>query len=169
MKKKIMIAIFIFIFIYISLITSNTYAKYVITKDLQVANINLDRTKPKLIYLDINDIIVYNTPEGKKYDVSFGMKVQEKNIAKDEIRKDKIKTWVDNVERKVNINITETNHTKEEHIFNIEVKGISGKGYLKLEFLEGAIEDKAGWQNSKNTVDLKLAIDNIEIVKNKEI
>ena len=164
MIKKI--TIILFLFIYIILYNPNyVCGKYTIEKNLEVANINLDRTKPKLIYLDINNITVYMTPQGRKYDVSFGMKIQEKNLLKDEIRRDKIKTWVENVEKPVNIKMTEIKHSKEEHIFNIEVTGVTGTGYLKIEFLPGAVTDKAGWQNSQNTVDLKLAIDSIEITK----
>lgn len=164
MIKKI--TIILFLFIYIILYNPNyVCGKYTIEKNLEVANINLDRTKPKLIYLDINNITVYMTPQGRKYDVSFGMKIQEKNLLKDEIRRDKIKTWVENVEKPVNIKMTEIKHSKEEHIFNIEVTGVTGTGYFKIEFLPGAVTDKAGWQNSQNTVDLKLAIDSIEITK----
>lgn len=156
MKKR-----FVCVILIISLIcfaNTSSYAKYVENTEIEVANIELDRTSPKMVYQCWSAINVYMTSEGKKYDLSFGMTIQEKNLVEDKIDMDKITTWVDDVETESNIVITETEHTEEEHKYTIEILGIMGEGHFRMEFAPGAVRDIAGWTNILNVVDIESAI-----------
>lgn len=156
MRKKFVCSIILFFLI--CFIYSSSYAKYVEDIKLDVANIELDRTQPKMIYQSWSTLTTYMTDEGKKYDITFGMTIQEKNLAEDKINIDKITTWVNGVETELEIIITETEHTEEEHKYIIEVRGIKEEGDLKMEFLPGAVLDVAGWTNILNVVDMKVAV-----------
>lgn len=156
MKKR-----FVCVILMISLIcfaNTSSYAKYFENTEIEVANIELDRTRPEMIYHGWSTVNVYMTPEGKKYDLSFEMTIQEKNLVEDKIDMDKITTWVDDIETESNIVITETEHTEEEHKYTIKILGIMGKGHFKMNFAPGAVRDAAGWTNTLNVVDIQSAI-----------
>ena len=156
MRKKCICSILIFFAIWFANI--NIYAKYIDDVEIDVANVELDRTRPVMLHQCWETVNKYMTEEGKKYDVTFGMIIQEKNLAEDVIRRDMIKTWVDDVETELEIKITETEHTEEEHKYTIEVIGITGTGNFKLVFQEGAVSDLAGWTNTLFTVDMRVSL-----------
>ena len=141
MKKKIIC--FMLIFFSIGFIQVNSCAKYVQDVEIDVANVELDRTEPELYFLDVYNVTTYTTSEGKRYDISIGMKVKEKKLVEDTIKKDKINVWVDHVKTEVEMEITETKHTEEEHIYKIDIRNLEGTGYLNIHFERGAVTDVA--------------------------
>lgn len=156
MKKRFICSIIIFLLLCFA--NSSSKAKYIDNIDIEVANIELDRTRPVMEYQCWNTLNKYETAEGKRYDVAFGMTIKEKNLAEDVIKMDKITTWADGVETKMNVVITETEHNEEEHKFTIEIFGISGNGHFRMEFAEGAVKDVAGWTNTLNICDFQYAL-----------
>ena len=155
MRKKFVCSSIIFFLLCFNYTSS--YAKYVLDTELDVANIELDRTEPQMIYQCWDIVNTYMTDKGKKYDIAFGMIIREKNLAEDKINMDTITTWVDGVETELEIKITETEHTEEEHKYTIEVLGMTSEGYFRMEFARGAVTDVAGWTNVVNVVDMKVA------------
>lgn len=155
--KKIFACTILILFL-ICFANTYSYAKYIENIEIEVANIELDRIRPKMIYQCWSTLNTYMTSEGKKYDLAFGMTIQEKNLAEDKINMEKVTTWVDDVETKLNIVVTETEHTEEEHKYTIEIFGITGEGHFRMEFAQGAVTDKAGWTNTLNVVDIQSAI-----------
>lgn len=154
MRKKIISGILIFF----TIASLNVFscAKYIKDVDLTVANINLDRTMPKLNYDGWYIINSYVASNVKKYNITMGITIIEKNLAEDVIKRDKIKTWVDDVETELEIKMEETAHTEEEHKYEVQILNVPVKKRFVIEFREGAVTDKAGWENTRNTIDLSV-------------
>lgn len=152
MKGKILCSILIFCII--GGFYQKSYAKYVNDIQIDVANIELDRTIPDLIYENWYIVNSYTESDGKRYhSLKFGMKIIEINLAEDNIKKEMITTLVNGEKKDLEIVVTETEHTETEHRYEIQLLGITGNGSMNVEvrFQRGAVTDKTGWTNLYQT------------------
>ena len=141
---------------------------------IDVANMNIDRTKPKIELIEIqNTNTNYPQYANKTHTISFKIKVTEKNIGKNNFVKDFFGFKLD----ENNINISEDNFSIKEiesinegKIYKIDIKGISGNGKLSMQIKEGVIIDKCGLKSKSQNIDSGIIIDNTAPVgKFKEV
>lgn len=158
-KNKI-IYLFLLIIFLLS-INTITSAKYVIDKNMSIANINIDRTKPVIEVIQIK-----NTNEGyekyanKTHTITVTIKIIEKNIKDVYLDKEHIDLFVGDknvVPKSFTVNKIQEN----ENIYELVFDGISENGNLNINIKEGTVIDKAGWKNEVVNVDTQIMIDNI--------
>lgn len=131
---------------------------------IDVANMNIDRTKPKIELIEIqNTNTNYPQYANKTHTISFKIKVTEKNIGKNNFVKDFLGFKLD----ENNINISEDNFSIKEiesinegKIYKIDIKGISDNGKLSMQIKEGVIIDKCGLKSKSQNIDSGIIIDN---------
>lgn len=141
---------------------------------IDVANMNIDRTKPKIELIEIqNTNTNYPKYANKTHTISFKIKVTEKNIGKNNFVKDFFGFKLDENNINIvenNLSIKEIESTNEGKIYKIDIKGISGNGKLSMQIKEGAIIDKGGLKSESQNIDSGIIIDNIAPVgKFKEV
>lgn len=168
-----MLYFFIGIFILISINTISS-AKYIIENTIDVANMNIDRTKPKIELIEIqNTNTNYPKYANKTHTISFKIKVTEKKIKENNFVKDFLGFKLD--ENNINIaednfSIKEIESTNEGKIYKIDIKGIIGNGKLSMQIKEGAIIDKGGLKSKSQNIQTGITIDNTAPVgKFKEV
>ncbi len=155
MKKKLICGIFIILIICSFHI--NSYAKYVLEDvNLEVANVQVDRTQPQITFLETKNIVEHSASDGVKYDITLVIKITEKNLLQDTLNKEKIILTNDDKEIKPEIIFTETHHTQQEHIYEIQMKGVTEFNNLKAKFEPGLVSDIAGWSNVTQEIEFKI-------------
>ena len=155
MKK--VLAIIILNILIISFCT-NIYAKYVVQEEFCIANLNIDRTKPKIELVNIsNTNTEYPEYANNEDTITIKIKVIESNIKNVFLDSNHIKAMIDNtqVEEK-SIIISDLG----QNIYQIQLKNLKENGKLKLDFLEGTVVDKGDLKNEEIMVDTKITIDN---------
>lgn len=161
MKKLICIVAVFTISISINLIVS---AKYIGEEQFEIANLEIDRTKPKIEVLEINNSNKeYENYANKTHKIDINVKVIEKNIGKDSLNPSEIKIQVGNKEVNIeDIKITETKRKEDEIYYKIELNSIPENGELVVIIEKGAITDTAGWKSDEKKIQTKIQIDNIK-------
>lgn len=141
---------------------------------IDVAKMNIDRTKPKIELIEIqNTNTNYPKYANKTHTISFKIKVTEKNIKENNFVKDFFGFKLD--ENNINIaedkfSIKEIESTNEGKIYKIDIKGIIGNGKLSMQIKEGAIIDKGGLKSESQNIQTGITIDNTAPVgKFKEV
>lgn len=155
MKK--VLAIIILNILIISFCT-NIYAKYVVQEEFCIANLNIDRTKPKIELVNIsNTNTEYPEYANNEDTINIKIKIIESNIKNVFLDSNHIKAMIDNtqVEEK-SITISDLG----QNIYQIQLKNLKENGKLKLDFLEGTAVDKGDLKNEEIMVDTKITIDN---------
>lgn len=132
---------------------------------IDVAKMNIDRTKPKIELIEIqNTNTNYPKYANKTHTISFKIKITEKNIGQNNIVKDFFGFKLDGKNIDIvngNLSIKEIESTNEGKIYKIDIKGISGNGKLSMQIKEGAIIDKGGLKSESQNIDTGITIDNI--------
>lgn len=141
---------------------------------IDVANMNIDRTKPKIELIEIqNTNTNYPKYANKTHTISFKIKVTEKNIGKNNFVKDFFGFKLDENNINIaedNLSIKEIESTNEGKIYKIDIKEISGNGKLSMQIKEGVIIDKGGLKSESQNIDSGIIIDNTAPVgKFKEV
>lgn len=131
---------------------------------IDVANMNIDRTKPKIELIEIqNTNTNYPKYANKTHTISFKIKVTEKNIKENNFVKDFFRFKLDENNINIvenNLSIKEIESTNEGKIYKIDIKGISGNGKLSMKIKEGAIIDKGGLKSESQNIQTGITIDN---------
>lgn len=153
----------IFIIIFCILINTVVNAKYVIENEFEVANLNIDRTKPKIELIDIvNTNTGYENYANNTHTVTIKLKIIEKNIKNIYFDKEHIKIKLNDIY--INMDFTKLEKIEDIEngkIYQIQLKNIDGNGKLKIDVLEGTILDKGDLENEFQEIDTKIIIDNI--------
>jgi len=141
---------------------------------IDVAKMNIDRTKPKIELIEIqNTNTNYPKYANKTHTISFKIKITEKNIGQNNIVKDFFGFKLDGKNIDIvngNLSIKEIESTNEGKIYKIDIKGISGNGKLSMQIKEGAIIDKGGLKSESQNIQTGITIDNTAPVgKFKEV
>ncbi len=158
-KNKI-IYLFLLIIFLVS-INTITNAKYVIDKNISIANINIDRTKPVIEVIQIkNTNKGYEKYANKTHTITVTIKIIEKNIKEVHLDKEHIDLFVG--DKNVIPNSINVNKIKEDdEVYELVFTGINENGNLNVNIKEGAVIDKASWENEPVNVDTQIMIDNI--------
>ena len=157
--------------IFIILYFTNTYAKYVFQDEFCVANLNIDRTRPQIELISIqNSDSEYKNYANKTHKVIAKIKVEDKNLK--EIFLDtnyfKIKIndkFIDNV----NIEFGEVQDKVDYKVFDVRLSNLEVDGNLKLVFLEGFAVDYGELKNEYIEIATNIVVDNtIPVVQSDE-
>ncbi len=160
--KNKLYSILIF-FVFCIFINSIVNAKYIIENQFEIANLNIDRTKPKIELISIdNTNSEYKNYANKNHTITIKLKIIEENIKSINFDKEHIKSKLDN--NYINgdsMNLEKIEDRQNEKIYEIKISNISGNGNLKIDLLEGIAIDKGDLTNSFKEIDTKIIIDNI--------
>lgn len=158
---KLLITLVISIFI-ISIATTIN-AKYVFQNEFDIANLNIDRTKPKIELVKINNNnIGYEKYANKTHTITIKIKITDKNLRDVNLDKEHVKIIVDNEYiNDVNIRFSKIQDIVDGGIYQIELKNLKGNGNLRLDILEGTAIDTGGLKNESMEIDTNIIIDNI--------
>lgn len=163
--KKIKKRVFSILIIAIFCIFINTIvnAKYLIENQFEIANLDIDGTKPKIEIVSINNANKeYENNANKTHIITIKVKITEKNIQKIYFDKEHIKIKLDN--NIINIDsmkLTKLEDTQDGNIYQIELNNVSKNGELKINILEGTVVDKGDLKNDAQEINTNIEIDNI--------
>ena len=129
MKK---ITIFICIFLLILTISINSYAKYIMERTLDVANIKIDLTKPKINFLSATtNNEGYNNYVNRTHTVTVKLLAIEENL-KEEYFLENVVWLLDNEEIKEIDERVNSSRYRDTINYEITLKDIKGNGKLKI-------------------------------------
>lgn len=160
-ENKIVSILFITIFcIFINTIVN---AKYLIENQFEIANLDIDGTKPKIEVISINNTNKeYENYANKTHTITVKVKITEKNIQNIYFDKEHIKIKLDdNIISADSMKLTKLEDIQDGKIYQIQLDNISENGKLKINILEGTVVDKGALKNDNLEIDTKITIDNI--------
>ena len=122
--------------IFILSINTIVNAKYIIEKEINIANLNIDRSKPKIELEEIkNTNINFEKYANKTHTITLKIRITEKNIKEINLNKKNIVITVGNKEVELeNLKIEKLEEKENSKIYKIELKEIKGNGNLKVQF-----------------------------------
>lgn len=167
------ILIILLIGLLITLINTVANAKYIIKNEFYIANLNIDRTKPKIELIGItNTNTHYENYANKTHTINVKVKITDQNFKNIFCDKEHIKIKIDNTYiNSEDMEITRIKDLREEKNYQIQLRNIEGNGKLKIEFIEGTAIDLSELKNDKVEFDTNIIIDNTkptgEFVENK--
>lgn len=174
-KNKYLTKILIVLLINILIISISTIikAKYIIQNEFYIADLNIDRTKPKIELISItNTNTGYESYANKTHIIKVTVKITEKNFKDIFCDKEHVKIKID--DKYIDLNNIEFKKIKdlqEEKIYEIKLQNIEENGKLKIEFVEGVAVDISELKNDKIEFDTNIMVDNIspngKILENK--
>lgn len=145
---KVLIKIFIIVVVIFCTIFSfsHIYAKYVFTNEFYVANVNIDRTKPKieLVYIDNS-----NTDDkdyaNKDTNIVIRLKIVDKNLKDVFLDKKHVNVQIgEKILEDIDIKFNEIKDIENGKVYEIQLKNLQENGSLKLNILEGTAIDVGG-------------------------
>lgn len=159
--RKLLVIFFISMFV-IS-VSTTIQAKYIFQNEFYIANINIDRTKPKIELVSVqNSNIDYKNYANKTHTITIKLKITDKNLKNVSLDKEHIKTKIDNKYiDNVNVKSSKIQDIVYGAIYNVELSNICCDGKLKVEVIEGAAEDAGNLQNEPLDIETNIIIDNI--------
>ena len=137
-------------------------AKYLMEDTFDIANVNIDRTKPKIEIVDVSNTNVgFEGYANKNHNISVKVKISDKKLSTVNFDNEHVKFKLDNnyIDNSNVIIVNEINNQNEKE-YRIEVNGIEDNGRLKIEFLEGLAYDVGELTNDNIEVELNIVIDN---------
>ena len=139
------------------------YAKYILQNEFYIANINIDRTKPKIEFMDIENIdILSSNPSIQAYNMTIKLKFIEQNLENIFLDKEHIKVKInDKYMSDFEFEFNELEDKKKEKVYELKLKKIQINGKLKIELIEGTNIDKGGLKNDLFEIETYLEIENL--------
>ena len=130
--------------------------------EFDIANLNIDRTKPKIELLEITNSSAKNKEIANKDDiVKVKIKITDKNLKDIFLNEEYLNVNVDDeIVKDSSIKIYKLENISDGEIYQIELKKIEGNGFLKLNILEGAVIDKGELKSELLEIDTNILIEN---------
>lgn len=149
--------------IFIISISTIIHAKYIFYNEFYIANLNIDRTKPKIELVNItNNNSGYESYANNTNTIKIKVKVTDKNLKDVSLDKDHIKIKInDEYVNSVNIKSNKIEDISDGGIYQIELSNLEGNGNLKVDILEGAIVDNGDLKNELLEINTNITIDNV--------
>ena len=157
-----MIIVFIIIAFLIS-ISTIIYAKYIFKNEFIIANLDIDRTKPKIELIDIkNSNTGYESYANKTHTISIKVKITDNNLKDIFLNESYVKIKIDDkyINHK-NVSFNKIQDIENGEIYEIKLNNLDGNGKLKLQFLEGTAIDTSELKSELKEIDTKIILDNI--------
>ena len=169
-KKYIKLLIMLIVSMLIISICSAIQAKYIFQYKFDIANLNIDRTKPQIELLSIENSKQEDKEYVNKSDiVTIKIKITDKNLKDVFLNKDYLKIKI----KDVNVDSAKIKSDKIEDIadggiYQIELTNLQGNGIIKVEILEGTAVDIGGLKNELFEVNTGVLVDN-NIISNNNV
>ena len=164
-KKEFFIKLIgaLFLIICITLISTKIYAKYIFQNEFCVANLDIDRTKPKIEVINIqNSNVNYEGYANKTHTIVIELKIIEKNIKDVFLNNDYVKVKIgDKYINYADVKLKKIKDIENGMIYNIELSKLDGNGNLKVDILDGAIVDKGELKSELLDINTNIVVDNI--------
>ena len=148
MIKKVIMA---FIFI-LSIYFFTVQAKYTFSKEIVIANINIDTINPKIELSNIKNTL-YKVNDKEIYSVSIEIRVIETYIKINEI--EKIKIEVNKSEIK-NYEIIKLESNSGEIVYEIKIDNLLKNQEIQIHLPKNIIIDNSNNSNSEQTINYKI-------------
>lgn len=149
--------------IFIISISTIIHAKYIFYNEFYIANLNIDRTKPKIELVNItNNNTGYESYANKTHTITIKVKVADKNLKDVSLDKDHVKIKInDSYVNNISIKSNKIENISDVVIYQIELSNLDGNGNLKVDILEGAAVDKGDLKNELLEINTNITIDNV--------
>lgn len=137
------------------------YAKYVFQNEFYIANINIDRTKPQIEFIGIDNIESNNVQN--TYEISMKAKFVDQNLKNIFLDKEHIKVkqdseYIDDFD----IEFNKIEDKKNEKTYEIKLKNLEVNEKFKIEIAGGTLIDEGGLENDLFEVNVYLEMENVE-------
>ena len=137
-------------------------AKYIFQNEFCIANLNIDRTKPKINLIKISNNNKYPNYANKTHLVELEIDVIDKNLKDVFLDNNHIKVkvgkeYINNVDLKV----TKVKDIENGVKYTIGFVNLERNGFLNIEFIAGTAVDSGVLESENLNVDTKLIIDYI--------
>ena len=153
MKKIKNISFILILVIFIGIIDISD-GKYILKQTNIVANINIDRTLPKIELISIKDII--NKYKNNTHTIIVQIKVIEKNIKTNKFNTENVKTLIE--EQEINekqMEIKQVDIKNDYIIYEVILKDINDNVNLKIKIPEYTIIDNSNNTNEEKIIYIK--------------
>ena len=164
-KNKISIKLLIILIISIFIISLSTiiYAKYIFQNEFYIANLNIDRTTPKIELVSIsNSNTDYESYANKTHTITIKVKITDKNLKDVFLDKDHVNIKInDEYVNYGNIQFNKIQDITDGGIYQIKLSNLEGNGNLKIDILEGTAVDTSELKNELLRINTNITIDNI--------
>ena len=143
-------------------ISSNIQAKYIFQYQFEVAKLNIDRTKPKIELLSIENSNTTDKEHVNKTDIiTIKIKITDKNLKDVFLNKDylNIKINGEDVDY-ASIKVDKIEDITDGGIYQIELTNLEGNGVLKVDILEGTAVDTGELESEEFEIYTGVLIDN---------
>lgn len=144
-------------------ISTTIHAKYIFQNEFYIANINIDRAKPKIKLVSINNSNTgYESYANKTHTIIIKVKITDKNLKDVILDKDHVKIKInDEYVNDADIKSSKIQDITDGGIYQIELSNLDGNGNLKVDILEGTAVDTGELKNELLGINANIAIDNI--------
>lgn len=162
-KVSIKLLITLIISMFIISISTTIHAKYIFQNEFYIANLNIDRTKPKIELVSIeNSNTGYESYANNTHIITIKVKITDKNLKDIILDKEHVKIKInDEYVNNVNIKSNKIQDITDGGIYRIELSNLEGDGNLKVDILEGTAVDTGELKNELLEINTNITIDNI--------
>lgn len=152
--KKIKFISFILILVMLIGVSTISDGKYIFKQTNIVANINIDRTLPKIELISIKDII--NKYKNNTHTIIVQIKIIEKNIKTNKFNTGNVKFLIEEQEiNKEQIEIKQLDRKNDYIIYDVILKNINDNVNLKMRIPEYTIIDNSNNSNDEKIIHIK--------------
>lgn len=143
-------------------ICSAIQAKYIFQYEFDIANLNIDRTRPQIELLNIDNSNTTDKEYANKTDIiTIKIKITDKNLKDVFLNKDylNIKINGEDVDY-ASIKVDKIEDISDGGIYQIELTNLEGNGVLKVDILEGTAVDTGELESEEFEIYTGVLIDN---------
>lgn len=143
-------------------ICSAIQAKYIFQYEFDIANLNIDRTRPQIELLNIDNSNTTDKEHANKTDIiTIKIKITDKNLKDVFLNKDylNIKINGEDVDY-ASIKVDKIEDISDGGIYQIELTNLEGNGALKVDILEGIAVDTGELESEEFEIYTGVLIDN---------
>lgn len=145
-------------------ISSTIQAKYIFQYQFEVAKLNIDRTKPKIELLSIENSNTTDKEHANKSNIiTIKIKITDRNLKEVFLNNDYLNIKInDEYVDYVSIKSDKIEDITDGGIYQIELTNLEGNGVLKLDILEGTAVDTGEFKSEVFEIDTNIFVDNID-------
>ena len=161
-KKIYLLVIAMLIYMFIILNFTDSFAQYVLQQEICVANLNIDRTKPQIELISIqNSDAEYKNYANKNHNIIAKIKIQDKNLKEIFVDENHFKIKINgNYINEANMKFGQVQDKVDYKTVDIQLSNLTVDGKLKLVFTEGFAVDNGGLNSEKIEIETDIVVDN---------
>lgn len=144
-------------------ISSTIQAKYIFQYQFDVAKLNIDRTKPKIELLSIENSNTTDKEHANKSDIiTIKIKISDRNLKEVFLNNDYLNIKInDEYVDYVSIKSDKIEDITDGGIYQIELTNLEGNGVLKVDILEGTAVDTGELKSEAFEIDTNIFVYNM--------